>query len=1185
MTYDGLDRPKTTSATTLGTITQNYDAGGRRTSLVDTTGTTSFTPDGLGRIKQVNAPNTGIIQYTYNGRGDRTKVVYPSPNSTTFNYTYLNDGRVQQVTQGAGLTPVARYNYDAVGRLVQAVSNTNAALNSQLITNYRYDGADRLRALRSSEAGTTVSGFQYDTDRLGLRTTITETLPLSPTLSTTRIKTMTFNGGSLTDAATGADSTLPNPTTLTLTTTGALKGGYSMVVPKIANSYLREDFTAANEVYVTLYLRVDALPSANTRLLQINNGTTGLGDLQLLTNGKLRMHNSGTTIGLDSSALTVGAVYRVGIHQKSGSGTGVLEAFLASGDNQFTSAFAVSSTLTISLAASRVQVGATVSSNILAITADEITIDTAGFAQPSVNSLRASAAPAASGSAASTTTIDPLAAQATGGESAGRMAAFSRLPITFIPNAGQTDPSVRMQARGLHGNLFFGAGELTLALRPPTRDKTPTKPANPLRQRPKAIPLAVLQQRWIGAKPTAEVTGTLKLPGRANFLIGNDPNKWRSNLATFADMLTRQLYDGIDLYYTGLDGQLKTTYVVAPGADSSRIRWRYQGADSVTVDASGNLVVRMPAPSSTLTDTEVLSSTLTELAPVATQTVNEREVSVPVRFEGGPDGSVSFALGAYDPTQPLIIDPTLVYSAPMGGFGDTDSGYGIAVDAAGNSYVTGVTTSSDFVTTAGSVDPTFNGPFDAFVAKLNSTGSAFIYSTFLGGTTTGAGAGANALALDSSGNVYITGWTDSTDFPTTTGAYDRSCGAGDACDQGVQDAFVTKLNSSGSALVYSTYLGASSDDVGKGIAVDSAGNAYITGPTSSSTFPTTTGAYNRTYTSGVTGSFITKLNSAGSGLSYSTFAGGTSAAIVLDSAGNAYITGETSSTSFPTTTGAYDRTCGTDNLCNQDVAGPHLDAFVTKLNAAGSGLSYSTYLGGGSDDSANDIAIDAPGNIYVTGMTSSTNYPTASALRSASGGAADAFVTKLNTTGSSLAYSTYLGGNGDDYGNGITVDGAGNAYITGETWSTNFITTTDAFQSSLHSPFDAFITEISGGGNAALYSTYLGGSNGDRANAIAVDSASGIYLTGTTFSRDFVMTTNATHPPIGSGDTDAFVVKLGMPAQTNSYIYDGLQRLIVAVEGTGNIYNYGYDLAGNRQTVTVNGTTTTISYNYANEIP
>src|SRR6266545_564393 len=365
MTYDGLDRPKTTSATNLGTITQNYDAGGRRTSLVDTTtGTTTFTPDGLGRIKQVNAPNTLAVNYTYNGRGDRTKIVYPSPNNTTFNYTYLNDGRLQQVTQGTGLTPVARYNYDAVGRVVQAVSNTNAALNSQLITNYRYDGADRLRALRSSEAGTTVSGFQYDTDRLGLRTTITETLPLSPTLSSTRIKTMTFDGGSLTDAATGADSTLPNPTTLTLTTTGALKG---------------------------------------------------------------------------------------------------------------------SSALTISLAASRVQVGATVSSNILAITADEITIDTAGFAQPSVNSLRANASPEASNTAESTATaIDPLTQQATDTESTGRLSASARLPITFIPNAGQTDPSVRMQARGLHGNLFFGAGELTLALRPPTRDKTPAKPANPL---------------------------------------------------------------------------------------------------------------------------------------------------------------------------------------------------------------------------------------------------------------------------------------------------------------------------------------------------------------------------------------------------------------------------------------------------------------------------------------------------------------------------------------------------------------------------------------------------------------------------------------------------------------------------------------------------------------------------------
>jgi len=1168
--YDGLDRPTTTNAgssANLATITNAYDALGRRTSLTDGSGATptTFQYDALGRIKQVNAPNTLAVNYTYNGRGLRTKVTYPTT-GTIFNYTYLNDGRLQQVTQGAALTPVARYNYDAIGRVVQAVSNTNAALNSQVITNYRYDGADRLRGLRTSEAGTTVSGYQYDTDRLGLRTTITETLPLSPILSTTRVKTMTFDGASLTDTATGADLTTPTPSTLVLTTTGALKGGYSVSVPNIANSFLREDFTAANEIYVTLYLRLDAVPTSSTRIVQISNVTNGvsttISELQVLTSRKLRIRNNGTMVGLDSAALTVGKLYRVGIHQKATStNTSILEAFLASGDDQFASAFAANSTLTISLATTRVNVGATTSSNVIAITVDDIAIDTAALAQPSVNGLRASTTQAAGDTAASNSApaIDPLAAQAPASESSGGSAALRRMPLAFVPNAGQTNPSVRMHARGLHGNLFFGMGELTLALRPPTRDKTPPKDSNTRRQKPKNIPPVVVQQRWISAKPTAEVTGTLKLRGRTNFLIGNDRSKWRTNLVSFADILTRQLYDGIDQYYTGLDGQLKTTYVVAPGADPSRIRWRYVGADSVTVDTNGNLVVRLPAPASTLTDTEVLSSTLTELAPVATQTINEREVSIPVRFAVGPDGSVSFALGDYDHTQPLIIDPTLTYTTYLGGSG-TDDAEDIAVDSSGNAYVVGTTDSAYDFPPAAPLQP-YQGNYDVFVSKLSPDGSGFVYSTYFGGSAEEEGFG---IAVDAAGYAYITGATESDDttFPVTPNVVQGSCSINlSSC----QDAFVAMLNPTGSQLVYSTYLGGTNQDYGVGIAVDQAGNAYVIGNTQSSDFPQAFLSTIQANYAGGTDAFVAKLNPDASQVVYSTYLGGSVSengeGIAVDLAGNAFVTGATSSNGlFYSTLQGYSG---------------NWDAFVARINSAGSALDYGTYIGGSAGEHGYGIAVDKNSIVYVTGDTQSTSIPNFSG--SPSGGFMDAFVAKLTWNGGSLSYgyTLYLGGSGADSGYDIALDRSGNAFVTGTTNSSTF---PNNGSQSYAGGFDAFMTQIDAYGYWT-YSTYLGGSADDYGFGIAVDSLGIAYATGLTGSSTFGPYAGSNPVQVSYGGAgDAFVAKLALggtptPPATRvlSYGYDGLQRLTGATENPGAVYTYTFDLAGNRSDVWQDG--------------
>ena len=399
----------------------------------------------------------------------------------------------------------------------------------------------------------------------------------------------------------------------------------------------------------------------------------------------------------------------------------------------------------------------------------------------------------------------------------------------------------------------------------------------------------------------------------------------------------------------------------------------------------------------------------------------------------------------------------MVYSTYLGGSG-FDYGRGIAVDTSGNAYVTGFTDSSDFPTTAGAYNRTYGGGNDVFITKLNPAGSALVYSTYLGGSVDYLGFEGDdegyGIAVDSSGNAYVTGSTKSLDFPTTGNAYDRTYNG----DYDTFDVFVTKLNPDGSSLVYSTFLGSKSGDTGYGIAVDTSGSAYVTGDAGAYDFPTTAGAYDRTYSS--MDAFVAKFNPAGSSLVYSTFLGGSTwdvaYGIAVDTSGNAYVTGETRSYDFPTTAGAYNRTFG----------GGYFDAFVTKLNPVGSSLVYSTYLGGSGgngDDFGYGIAVDNSGNAYVTGETDSSDFPTTVSAYNRTyggGGLMDAFVTKLNPAGSALVYSTYLGGSDLDEGYGIAVDGSGNAYVTGETWSPEFPTTGSAFDRTKGGVIDAFVAKV-----------------------------------------------------------------------------------------------------------------------------
>ena len=735
------------------------------------------------------------------------------------------------------------------------------------------------------------------------------------------------------------------------------------------------------------------------------------------------------------------------------------------------------------------------------------------------------------------------AAPATSETRAPLVKAYGRLPLSFEANQGQTDAQVKFVSRSRGYTLFLtGRAEALLIL---SRRHPQATAADPGQSRfgKKEKPISTLvRMNLVGANATPRVEGLGELPGKANYFIGNDPKKWRTNVPTYAKVNYRAVYRGVDLVYYGNQSQLEHDFVVAPGADPSVITMGIEGPDKLSVNAQGDLVLMMK-------DGEIRFQ-----KPMIYQDLDGGRHEIAGGYKLHGKHQVGFEIAAYDRTKPLVIDPQLVYSTYLGG-GSEDEGFGIALDSFGNAYVTGYTDSGGqfgtptFPTTSGAFQTALAGFYDAFVTKLNSAGSGLVYSTYLGGSDSMVGQGTAGniglgIAVDSSGSAYVAGVTDSTDFPTTFGAFQTA----NASTAGA--AFVTKLNSAGSGLVYSTYLRGSGVN---GIAVDSAGSAYVTGGAGSN-FPTTPGAF-QTALAGGGDAFVTKLNSSGSGLVYSTYLGGSSndvgQGIAVDSSGNALVTGSTESTNFPTTSGAFQTSnATTDPHCRHCT-----DAFVTKLNSAGSGLVYSTYLGGSSRDVGQGIAVDSSGNAFVTGFTTSTNFPTtpgAFQTVQAAFASVDAFVTKLNATGSGLVYSTYLGGGFTDRAFGIAVDSSGSAYVTGQTDSTDFPTTPGAFQTvqTAFPTLDAFVTRLNSAGSGLVYSTYLGGSDSDAGLGIAVDSSGSAYVTGLTRSTDFPTTSGAFQTTLG-GSINAFVAKLPEAFSTPGGKVTG-DGAIASVGGQGN---------------------------------
>ena len=674
---------------------------------------------------------------------------------------------------------------------------------------------------------------------------------------------------------------------------------------------------------------------------------------------------------------------------------------------------------------------------------------------------------------------------------------YGQLPLSFESNQGQVDSAVKFISRGSGYSLFLTPTEAVLALRKGGATGGASGGAG---QRQASGPTAVLRTRLAGANAAPRITGQQMLSGKSNYFIGNDPAQWRTNVAQYAKVQYDGVYPGVDLVYYGNQRQLEYDFVVAPGANPRAIKFGIEGARRASISAMGDLVL------------DTGSGQVMQHAPVAYQIVNGTRKPVASRYEleathqTSLTHTVGFRLAAYDTRRPLVIDPVLAYSAYLGGSG-SDSGNGIAVDGSGNAYIVGTTASTNFPgTSAGSFQQTnAGGSNDAFVSKLNSTGTAIVYTTYLGGNGNDQG---KAIAVDTAGNAYLTGQTDSTNFPTQTPIQ--------ASLSGIADAFVTKLNSTGSALNYSTYLGPGDPDTGNGIAVDNSGSAYVVGSDSAGSFSNLVPG---SYRAGTFAVFVVKFAVNGQSLVYASSFGGSSTddgqGIAVDGNGEACITGHTFSSSFPTTVGAVQ----TANAGNDD-------AFVVKLSADGTAPVYSTYLGGSGHENnrhSGGIAVDASGNAYVTGTTDSANYPKVNPIQTTVDTTfGDVFVTKINAAGSALMYSTPLGGSVSDEGHAIAVDASGDAYITGS--AQPGFPTVNASQSNFGGFNDAFAAELNPAGTALVYSTFLGGSNTDTGNGIAVDSNGDAYVTGTTSSTDFPTTPGALQTAPG-GSNDAFITK------------------------------------------------------------
>jgi uncharacterized protein DUF11/beta-propeller repeat-containing protein len=811
---------------------------------------------------------------------------------------------------------------------------------------------------------------------------------------------------------------------------------------------------------------------------------------------------------------------------------------------------------------------------------------------------------------------------------------LSALPLMFEPNAGQSDPRVKFLARGIGSQglgygVFLTADGASMSLL--SREKKSSHPR-----------VETLTMKLAGASPHAVVSGLSPLPGKSNYLIGNDPSRWHRDMPQFGRVRYENIYPGINLVFYGNHGQMEYDFQVAPGSDPAQAELQFEGSRRIELK-DGNLILHAENGSVRL------------LAPRIYQRMGDRQQPVEGRFQMRAANRVGFAIGSYDHSRELVIDPVLDYSTYFGGSGDEQS-TSVAVDGSGNIYLAGSTTSTDLITshTVGSTpfQATLNGTQNVYVLKINSPGTAIGFLTYLGGSGTDSPAG---IAVDASGNPYLAGTTSSANFPTTpTNAYQA---VAEANSTGTSHVFVTALSSTGSTLNYSSYLSGNGTDVASGMAIDAKGEVFVTGTTTSTDvgasndqFPASavpeTPAYQQ-FSRAPIQFFVTKVNTKAFGIGsipYSTYFGGgtpsngiaVGGGITVDGTGNIYFsgttnflfTGQSSATDFPILD-AYqpclDQAPPSINTnpqtCTYSTTPTATDAFVAKLNpnlSTGSQLIWSTYFGGTQNDSSTGVAVDSgAANVFIVGTTNSSDITTLSTFggyqtclntppsttvttctAATSTSPTDAFVARFNNLAATtttttttnevltLSYFSYLGGSGNDAGMAVAVDSADDAFLTGWTQSTDFPTFPNAsvntactvvnsnnpcvIQGHLNGTQDAFLahlasTTTSGQNAQGAYATYFGGTGIGQGSSLAIDNNSNVYMAGDTNAPDF-QTQNPLQPQ-NNGGYDAFVSKFGTEADlgvtgvitlptAQSYVSAGNQATF-----TYTVTNSGPDLA------------------------
>lgn len=686
-------------------------------------------------------------------------------------------------------------------------------------------------------------------------------------------------------------------------------------------------------------------------------------------------------------------------------------------------------------------------------------------------------------------------------------AAANTTPLAFEENLGQADPRARFLLRAGNYTQFVTDREIVWRLRGASEH---------------AVFLS------FPGSVAARLQGGAVLAARSNYLKGGDPSKWISGARQFSSVSMSRLYPGVDLVLHGSRARPEYDFVVAPGADAGAIRLRFAGADSVRIGADGALSVRTAA------------GELLHHQPVAYQRdADGRTTWVRARFLQSAPDELRFALGAYDPARELVIDPVYEYSTYLGGsggeslqgFSAQDPWQSIFVNGAGEVYAAGITNSTDFPTTAGSLQPAVAGDLDFYIAKLNAAGDAILFSTYVGGTRDEIGVG--GIAVTGAGEILFAGTSQSNDFPTTVGAYDRTNGNASSAVGG--DVVALKINAAGNALVYSTFLGSSANESLFGFAVDSAGRIVVAGQTvkgATEEFPVTAGVINTTGDQ-----FITKLNSDGTGLAWSTnygkpFGGEIRIrALALDSADNVYITGRTSATDFPATGGALDTTLGGG-----------FDAFVARLAPDATGTTYATYLGGGGTDEGRAITVDAAGNAYVAGTSvglPANDFPvTAGAFRTTpSNNGWGGFLAKLGPAGNNLAWATFLPPPNVSSNNPIALDATRRVYLANNGDNPAEVRVGESPESCIAHTASPGVMRISADGSSLEYGMRVGGSmvftggsdiTANILNDLAVDANDNVYLIGSANSADFPTYHGAQPARAGSapGTSDAYIAKL-----------------------------------------------------------